>query len=97
MADLGLAKVLETQNHGQVTPTTSEDDLDDKADDSGHKNIYPDWSGPRGTPAWMAPEMLGKITNLDKAKHCRIRKTANTTGRSINSKEISFINIILLI
>ena len=77
MADLGLAKVLETQNHGQVTPTTSEDDLDDKADDFGQKKIYPDWSGPRGTPAWMAPEMLGKIANLDKAKHCRIRKTAN--------------------
>ena len=93
MADLGLAKVLETQNHGQVTPTTSEDDLDDKADDFGHKKIYPDWSGPRGTPAWMAPEMLGKITNLDKAKDCRIRKTANTAGRNIKSKEISFINI----
>ena len=55
MADLGLAKVLETQNHGQITPTTSEDDLDDKADDFGHKKIYPDWSGPIGTQAWMAP------------------------------------------
>ena len=73
MADLGLAKVLETQNHGQVTPTTSEDDLDDKADDFGHKKVHPDWSGPRGTPAWMAPEMLGKIANLDKGKHCRIK------------------------
>ena len=29
-------------------------------DDFSSNGYNSEWSGPRGTPAWMAPEMLGK-------------------------------------